>query len=420
MQYHPSHPSSSAPLPPHPTPIQFLLHSPPLSVKWFLSLFFVCMCVSLCLCMCVSVCLCACKHIFFLSLMFWAAGAGHRPAHRERRRASTHSVVLKKCMYQWACLCMCVGVCACMCVAECTSVKSKRQRSSSQFDSDRQTDGRTGMCVCVRVDMGVRMCVCVGLQERPSATIPAGKRQFSLESLSQHQLLSMYVCVHVCVRLHNWLFAYLNMTRKQEGRHMPSRATDRVTPVCALCNLQNVLLMRSYGSFPVCVCVAGSDSKSVVLFVHVCLVQVFVTCPFCVFLCEHGFLSECVGVCRGWLQCVLRVVHQGKAICLWTAPSGEIYHHCTWPLIIAMDSLPLKVCACVVGCVCVCVFSPTPTSSPQSASLLKCCREKQPLEFFFFWLHPQQLQIRDPLDEREGLFREGRRGDFDLFSSFFS
>lgn len=57
-------------------------------------------------------------------------------------------------------------------------------------------------------------------------------------------------------------------------------------------------------------------------------------------LCIPG-LSVWVYTTHGWLQCALRAVHQPKAICLWTAPSGEIYHHRTWPLIMPMDSLPL-------------------------------------------------------------------------------
>ena len=51
------------------------------------------------------------------------------------------------------CVCACVCVCVCVCVVtECMSV-TKTKRPHTRFDSDRQTDGQTGVCVsaCVRV-----------------------------------------------------------------------------------------------------------------------------------------------------------------------------------------------------------------------------------------------------------------------------
>lgn len=94
--------------------------------------------------------------------------------------------------------------------------------------------------------------------------------------------------------------------------------------------------------------------------------------------------SEWVYTAHSELHCVSRALHQGKAICLWTAPSGEIYHHCTWPLIMTMDS-PL-VYLLVHVCVALCMWHP-----PMSASLLKCCRGGAAIGLS--WLHPWQVLI---------------------------
>lgn len=86
-------------------------------------------------------------------------------------------------------------------VTECVSVTNTK-RPHTQFDSDRQTDGQTGVCVCE----------CVWQYLCGSGRLPHYQLEniSFLESLSQHCVCA---CVNVCVCVCNWLFAYLNTMR---------------------------------------------------------------------------------------------------------------------------------------------------------------------------------------------------------------
>lgn len=99
----------------------------------------------------------------------------------------------------------------------------------------------------------------------------------------------------------------------------------------------------------------------------------------------------CVGArrtyCR-WLPCVLGAARRGRAICLQTAPSGEIYRQRTWPSYygngFSTSFVRARVSARAQRCMCAPShddptpnpLSPNPTApcTPRT-SLLKCCRE---------------------------------------------
>lgn len=135
-------------------------------------------------------------------------------------------------------------------VTESMSVR-KTKRPHTGCDIDGQTDGQKGVCICA--------AVCV--QKQTSATVPAGKRQFSWicchSNASRHVCVCAYVCMCVsatdCLHIWTWREIWQTDRQSEAGRPRQSQATKHVISVRTLCYLLRVIVMKSYISFPECV-----------------------------------------------------------------------------------------------------------------------------------------------------------------------